>query len=341
MNTLLTLSNDLYDVRSTLAQKGIFRNVAMDALAPSIQNINGLNPAVLTQVSKNVVEYVLQARTAERLLGSKKKLLDWEKENLTIPILERTGSTTPYSDFGNKKASNTAIKTIDIGHYRFSSLYEVPELISEQYSLAGVNLKDSNFQAALEACLIEDNRTSFYGYQNDDNVYLVKGLLNDTTISDYEPLDKTVNEYLSEGDWESVRNIFVDAMAKLMLQSGANIDNNTTVRVGIPTSVYGILQKAITNLGITPINRLKEIYPNMEFISCPELDGAYMDENVMYFVAENALGGVAETAVIGYSEMGRTSTMVPSYNSYSQEIHFGTTGAVIFKPYLICRYSGV
>ena len=43
----------------------------------------------------------------------------------------------------------------------------------------------------------------------------------------------------------------------------------------------------------------------MYFVPAIEFDGAYLGENVIYFIGESMAGGLEDTTKLGYSEIAR------------------------------------
>lgn len=82
-----------------LNQKGFFNRYS-DAQPTFTANNIGMPAGILSSLNAQIVENILNYRTGDEALGKREKLLDWKDDNYYSPIVERTGQTTPYSDYG-------------------------------------------------------------------------------------------------------------------------------------------------------------------------------------------------------------------------------------------------
>ena len=159
-----------------LNEKGIFNARVTDA-EPTFTGVNiGIPAGVLSSLNTQVVENILAYRTGDEALGKREKLLDWRDDNYYTPLVEKTGMTTPYSDYGMPLLAGINVNFNMVGHYRFTSKYNYANLEAEQIAAAKINYTDMLLNATSEALAVELNRTAFYGYiQNSGNAYLCYG----------------------------------------------------------------------------------------------------------------------------------------------------------------------
>ena len=80
---------------------------------------------------------------------------------------------------------------------------------------------------------------------------------------------------------------------------------------------------------------------NISIIPAIELEKANADQDVIYFILENSQGGISDTTALGYSEIGRLSSVVIGSTFKQQKISAGTTGALMYKPAYIVRYTNI
>ena len=320
-----------------LQSKGLF-NVFSDAQPTfTAQNIN-VPSGFLGNLQKQAVFNILNARTGDLALGGREKLLDWSETDKYIPLIERTGQTTPYSDFGMPLESGANFDFNRVGHYRFSSAYSVGDLMQSQFSKLNWDYENIVINASTEALAVELNRVAFNGYiDNSSQSFLCYGLLNNPNLSNYQNVDKTFNE----STWEEIVGFFGNAIGELVTQSGNNINGFSRIRVVISASAFAVLQGTFTSMGINLLKSIQDAYPYLEFVSANELDNAYNDDNVAYFIGENENGGVSDTTKLGYSELALFSNIEMSYYSKSQAISCGTIGALVYKPLYIVRFNGI
>ena len=324
-----------------LQAKGFFnseRNVFSDAMPTfTAQNI-GMPAGILTALNPQAVENILALRTGDLALGKREKLLDWADEKYFTPMIERTGQTTPYSDFGMPLVSGLNANFNETGHYRFTAKYQHGNLEAAQYQKGRINYQAFLLSAVTEALAVELNNVAFNGYiKNSSLSYVCYGLLNNPELPDYEQAQKNFDTM----DWQEVMNFFTKAVTKLTQQTGNNINGESRIRVVISASAFNSLKSKWTNLGISAYEKLQQLYPNMYFVSAIELDKAENNEKAIYFIGESNAGGIADSTKLGYSELALAGNVVQTDNGYSQAISAGTCGALVFKPSFIVRYKGI
>ena len=324
-----------------LQAKGFFnseRNVFSDAMPTfTAQNI-GMPAGILTALNPQAVENILALRTGDLALGKREKLLDWADEKYFTPMIERTGQTTPYSDFGMPLVSGLNANFNETGHYRFTAKYQHGNLEAAQYQKGRINYQAFLLSAVTEALAVELNNVAFNGYiKNSSNAYICYGLLNNPELPSYEAAQNTFEAMT----WQNMMNFFTKAVTKLTQQTGNNINGESRIRVVISASAFNSLKSKWTNLGISAYEKLQQLYPNMYFVSAIELDKAEQNQNVIYFIGESNAGGIADSTKLGYSELALAGNVVQTDNGYSQAISAGTCGALVFKPSFIVRYKGI
>ena len=324
-----------------LQAKGFFnseRNVFSDAMPTfTAQNI-GMPAGILTALNPQAVENILALSTGDLALGKREKLLDWADEKYFTPMIERTGQTTPYSDFGMPLVSGLNANFNETGHYRFTAKYQHGNLEAAQYQKGRINYQAFLLSAVTEALAVELNNVAFNGYiKNSSNAYICYGLLNNPELPNYEAAQNTFEAMT----WQDVMNFFTKAVTKLTQKTGNNINGESKIRVVISASAFNSLKSKWTDLGISAYEKLQGLYPNMYFISAIELDKAETNQNVIYFIGESNAGGIADSTKLGYSELALAGNVVQTDNGYSQAISAGTCGALVFKPSFIVRYKGI
>ncbi|EAL9138424.1 hypothetical protein DYU73_01070 [Campylobacter jejuni] len=320
-----------------LNQKGFFNRYS-DAQPTFTANNIGMPAGILSSLNAQIVENILNYRTGDEALGKREKLLDWKDDNYYSPIVERTGQTTPYSDYGMPLLAGMNVNFNMVGHYRFSTKFNYANLEADQISAAKINYNDMLMSATTEAIAVELNRTAFNGYiQNSGNAFLCYGLLNNPELQNYEQASKL----FSAMTWQEVMAFFAGAISKLVTQSGNNINGKSNIRCVLSATAFTTLQSKYTDLGISVYETLQKTYPNMYFVSAIEFAKAYNNQDVIYFIGESMAGGIAETTKLGYSELALMGNVVPSDYGYSQAMSAGTCGALVFKPLFVVRYNNI
>lgn len=318
-----------------LQSKGYFR--FSDATPTITPNNIGAPAGLLSQLSRQAVENILTARRAEQIIGGRTKLLDWAEQNVYIPFIERTGQTEAYGDFNQPTTSGLNASFNNFNHYRFSAMVQVGNLLQEQYAKLGMNAEVEVQNAATEALAVELNRTAIYGYvSNSSTQFLTYGLLNNPDLDPFVNSNTTFENMT----WQEVVAFFAKAISELNKKTGGNVDSQSKIRVALASSTMAFLSK-FTDIGIPIFEQIQKLYPNMEFIPAPELEKANNNQNVIYFIAENGLGGVNKTMDLGFSEMARFSVKEFHHNHTSQVISTGTIGCVVYKPAFVLRYTNI
>lgn len=320
-----------------LQEKGVFR-VFKDAQPTfTAQNINA--PAgFLGNLQKQAVFNILNARTGDLALGGREKMLEWSETDKYVPIIERTGQTSPYSDYGMPKTAGANFEFNRVGHYRFSVSYSVGDLMQSQFSKLNWDYENIALNAATEAIAVELNRVAFNGYtDNSSQSFVCYGLLNNPNLSNYNASAKKFDAMT----WKEIMEFFSSAIAAITSKSGNNINGISKIRVVISATAFATLQATFTDLGISVFEKLQKTYPDMSFVSAIELDSAYNGQNVVYFIGENENGGIADTTKLGYSELGLFSNIELSYYAKSQAVSAGTIGALVFKSLYVVRYTNI
>lgn len=320
----------------SLRQHGFFN----DAQASITPNNIGLPAGLLTALSPQIAEIVTAYRTADDALGGRAKVIDWAETEYILPVVERVGETTPYGDYSDAKLSDMNTSFNKFGHYLFTAKYQYGEREKEQYAKARIDYNTVCLSSVNEALAIELNRTAFYGYlQNTTGSFLCYGLLNAPQLGAYVP--SAVDFSDSATTWQDVMAFFAKAVRDLVIQTGNIINGLSDIRVDISASAFAMLQSIHTDLGISVYERIRNIYPKMYFVPAIELDDAYLGDNVIYFIGESPVGGLADTTKLGFSEIARMGNVVPGDYSFSQAVSAGTVGAIIYKPFMIKRYYGI
>lgn len=319
-----------------LNNKGIFNTKSEDGqIGFSQQNI-GMPTGILSNISRQVIQNILARRTAEEALNGKQKLLNWEDVSFIVPLAERAGHAVPYSDVLSPDFVGLNINFFETRQYQFMTGILYKDREGAQVQRAYINYKELQLSAAVETLAVELNRVAFKGYL-EENRFVCYGLLNHPLLENYQNAAKTFNE----STWEEIMSFFANAIARLTSKTGNNINGLSKIRCVISAHAYAILSGKFTALGISTLENLKKTYPRMDFIPAIELDNAYNNQNVVYFIGEDSVGGILDTTKLGYSELMLYSRITNSYWNSSQALACGTIGCVIYKPSFIVRYNNI
>lgn len=330
-----------YNEIKALQSKGFFtvdENVrTMDGGVAGLTSGNNFIPAgLLTNLSPDMVKVITRKRTADSLVGPKKKVLDWAQNDVVIPVLEQLGEAQAYSDYGTPSAVGVNPTFVNAGHYRYFTKIQVGALESEQLSLARIAAEAEKTAAALEVLAIQDNNISIFGLASvpEGAAYPVRGLLNTDTLPAYEAMTTTGTTATFATIYEDVQSM----ISEIIVASNGHIDPTSKFVLAIPSGRSTWLG-LVNDFGRSVLEILKINYPNLEIVLSPELAGAYTGGlDAVYMRAEAAgLGNVADTAVQGFSEFARASAVEVKALVKEQVLSAGTVGAIVYRPYLFAR----
>lgn len=326
------------DLLKKLQDKGIMR-VQDSNLGPITTPNIGIPQGLLTQLSTRAVEVILRKRNADRVIGPRNKLLSWEEETLQIPILEKMGQVTPYSDFGMSRVSSINMNFAKTGNYRFSAKFQVGKLETAQLAKVKIDAYSKKFDAANEALMVEFNNVAFHGHiSSAANSFTCYGLFNNPDLPAYQAVSKTwVNS-----TWQEISASVDKGVQDLIEQSGGHVTEDSPIKLSLPPVKLAMMKNKRNELGISVYQMVKDSYPNMEFVSAIEMSKAYTGNvDVMYFEAKMPEGGLDFTMDQGYSELSLMGNLVMGDNSVSQTISAGSLGTILYKPIAISRWQGL
>lgn len=338
------------DLINACNEKGMLRvydngvQKTFDALPTLSPNNIGIPGGALTTFSPETIKFITQFQASDRALGGRKKLIPFENDDYKIPYIEYTGQTRPYDDYDDAYNAGINVNFKTVGHYVFSSAISVGERLQSQLSKVNIDLLSESMNAASLALSLELNRAAFHGYiENKSTSFLVYGLLNYPDLGNYKTPNP--NKTFAAMSWDELLQFFNNAITDLIEQTGNNLQVSTNIRCVVASKAFQQLMGKYSQFGVNVVNEIKENLSkqniSLEFVSAAELNGANANQDVCYFIVENSLGGSLETATLGYSELGRLSRMVYGETYLKQKMSSGTTGAVIYKPIYITRYTNI
>lgn len=324
-------------IMDELNRKGIFNTAkvqVMDGGPAGITPSNVYMPAgILTKISADLVRIITRKRTADEIIGNRKKLGMWEQNDILTRNLEQLGETKPYTDKDNAPTVSLNPQFIYAGHYRFSVKAQPGDLESAQMALANISNEAEMYAAALETLAIEFNNTAFFGTTKQSGAYPVYGLLNNPSLDAYKTASSTIANTTFDTFFKDVRDLIQDVITKA--RGWASTDSNITIGIA---NARAMNFSVVNQYGQTVEKVLKKTFHNLKIVNSPELDAAYNSNDVMICRVENTeAANVAETAVLGFSEIALASPVV-RYETYSsQKFSSGSFGTIVYKPYMIAR----
>ena len=135
-------------------------------------------------------------------------------------------------------------------------------------------------------------------------------------------------------------NDVIKLFTQLVNQLQGLVDEKSRMKLASSPALRALLAEP-TQLGITVMAMLKEYFPNMEFISLPQLGAASAPGAVetMMLIAPEILGN--QTGLLGFGEKIRMGRIVPSLSSFAQKVTGTTYGGVIKVPAAVAQMTGM
>lgn len=330
-------------------QAGLFNSVkTMDGGFGGLTSPNAFMPAgILTQISPYIISIITRKRTADEVVGRRMKVLDWEQEDLLMPIVEQKGEAVEYSDFGNPPAVSMNPTYIYAGHKRISTNVVNGRLKNAQLAQSRINGEAYNMSTALEKLAITFNNIAFNGVPGipEGSKYPIYGILNNPDLPAYQAADTTTANASFETFYKDVVNLINDVIA----QSQGHVTPDSKMVLALSNKRAGLLS-LLNQIGNKTIKAaIAESYPNLKWVLSPELDGAYTGGlDVMYLRAESLdetevkEGGLqadtlVDSAILGFSELAIAGAIETHSNYTAQTMSSGTVGAIVPRPYMFGR----
>jgi hypothetical protein len=283
-------------------------------------------------------------RQADGILGLS-TIGSWEDEQVIVRTIEIAGTTAPYSDTSNTPLTTWNPNFVQRTVTRFETGILVGRLEEARVSRIQENSAAIKRNAATLNLAIQRNLIAFYGYNSgNDKTY---GMLNDPNLLSYN--NAYVDPVTSSALWsnKTFQGITQDlrlAVAGLMTQSQGIIDVSTPMTLVLPTSRVAYLA-VTTDFGISVESWIKQTYPNMRIVSCPQFQLANGGANVFYLYADAVNDGLstddnrtwmqvvpARFQTIGVQQMTK---------GYQEAYLMATAGAICKRPYAVYRVTGI
>ncbi|UUM20939.1 DUF2184 domain-containing protein [Mycoavidus sp. SF9855] len=291
------------------------------------------------------VQVITKARTIDKCVG----ILTagaWEDEEIVQGLMELTGTAIPYGDYTNVPLSSWNVNFERRTVVRFEEGMRAVPLEEIRASHMSVDSASSKRKAAAEALEIARNRIGFNGYNDGKN--RTYGLLNDPSLPPYGTLPKGKGTTNST-KWKDKSFLEITAdirtmVADLRSQAGGVIDpKNDALTLVLGTSVVDYLS-VTSAFGNSVHAWLKDTYPALRVVSCPELDAAHGGDNVAYLYAESVSdlstdGGhtfvqivPAKFRLLGVQQLTK---------GYEEAYSNATAGVMCKRPYAVVRCCGL
>jgi len=264
-------------------------NLAMDAgtiqqpltapsLAAPIQFLQNWLPGIVTIFTA--------ARKIDEIIGID-SIGTWEDVEIVQQILEMTGSPVPYSDAGNIPLTdwnqNFQTRTVvrnELGMH----VGKLEQATSARVRVDSGDQKRTSCAIQLE---IARNQIGFYGYNAGNNQ--TYGFLTDPNLSAYVTVATGAvsgSKLWSAKTFLEIQSDLLTAFATLRTQTQGVVDpRKTPCTLTVPTNSIDYLMRT-SDFNISPMQWLKENYPNTRVVDAVQFDNANSGANVFNIHAD-------------------------------------------------------
>lgn len=326
---------------STLSQ---IMGYAMDAVQATITTGSLATPIQFLQNWLPGFVFILTAaRKIDELVGISTTGA-WEDEEIVQGVLERTGTSLPYSDYGNVPLSSWNVNFERRTNIRFEEGMMVGREEEARAARMRVDTASMKRESAALALEIIRNSVGFVGYNAGAN--RTYGLLNDPGLPAYVTV---ANGTAGTPQWSTKTYLEIckdirGAISSLRNGSGDTIDPETTeITLAVATVSVDYLS-VVSDFGNSVRDWLRATYPKVRVVSAPQLNAANGGANVFYLYAERVddmstddgrvfLQNVpTKFMVLGVQQMAK---------AYEEDYSNATAGVMCKRPYGVVRRSGI
>ena len=322
-----------------MAPRGWIEPGAMDMLAKDAALVTIPNAAVpaelLAYYDPRIIDIVTWPRKAREIAGEVQKG-DWTTPYAKFRVNELTGSTQPYSDFGDSRTSGVNYNWIPREQYVFQTLIQYGDF--EEAASAAAKIQYSADKQRAAAYVIDVDANLFYlvGVQGRD----IYGLLNEPNLYPaIAPLPSGAGGSVLWAD-KSTQQIYEDVLylfAELVTQGDGWIDRDTSLTLAISPAAAVQFGKA-TDYNVSVYEMLGKYFKALKIVTLPEL--ADDSSGQMIRLSADDLAG-NPTEELAYSDKIRAGRIVPEVSSFKQKWTSTTYGAIIYYPQAVATMRGI
>ncbi|GEM17870.1 DUF2184 domain-containing protein [Gluconobacter oxydans] len=319
------------------------RGNAYDA-APTFGAVTAPNsgiPAIInTMVDPQLIRQLVTPTKSEEIYGSQKKG-DRAVKTVMFPVIEASGYAVAYGDYEQAGDSSANANWVSRQSFTFQTWAKYGDLESEMMGMGSIDWVAEQRTAGSSVLEKQQNLLNLFGISGLENY----GALNDPALPaaiTASVKTGTATSWLSTSDPNAIYTDFVDLFSALNKAMMGNIDNQTRVKVVIPSELSPVMTYT-NSFGITLEDMLKKSWPNMEIVFLPEagvtMSGGYTSANVMQmFVPE--VDGV-ETVTTAFTERLTMHRLEQYSTNARQKMSRGGWGSIWKRPMAVQQMVGI
>lgn len=322
-----------------VAPRGWIDPNSIDTLAQDAALVTVPNSAVpaelLAYYDPRIIDIVTRPRKAREIANEVQKG-DWTTPFAKFRVNELTGSTQPYSDFGQSRTSGVNYNWITREQYVFQTLIEYGDYEEAVSAAAKIQYAADKQRAAAHVIDVDANLFYLMGVQGRD----IFGLLNEPTLSPaISPLPSGQGGSVLWAD-KTTQQIYDDILAlfaELVAQCDGWVDEKSALTLAVSPAASVQFGKA-TDFNISVRKMLADNFSNLNIITLPELADDTSGESIR-MSADDMAGNPSEE--LGYSDKIRAGRIVPDVSSLRQKWTSTTYGAIIYYPQAVATMRGI
>lgn len=308
--------------------------LARDAVLVTIPNTTV--PAELTAYyDPRIIDIVTRPRKAREIFNEVQKG-DWTTSHAKFRMNELTGSTQPYTDFGQSRTSGVNYNWITRQQYVFQTLIEYGDYEEAVSSVAKIQLAADKQRAAAHVIDVDSNLFYLLGVAGMD----IYGILNAPNMGpSIAPLPSGAGGSVLWAD-KNTQEIYEDILAlheQLVSQGEGWIDQSSALTLVISPEAAVALGKA-TDHNISVQDMLNKYFSNLKIVTLPELSNDTSGE-LMFLIANEMSGN--PTGELGFSDKVRAGRVIPDVSSFRQKWTSTTYGAIIYYTFGMASMRGI
>ena len=312
-------------------------NVAMLANDAQIVTVpNAAIPAELTAYyDPRIIDIVTRPRKAREIFGEVQKG-DWTTSHAKFRLNELTGSTQPYSDFGQSRTSGVNYNWIVREQYVFQTLIEYGDYEEAVSAVAKIQLAADKQRAAAHVIDVDGNLFYLLGVAGRD----IYGILNAPNLTAaIAPLPSGAGSSVlwTDKDTQAIYNDVLALHEQLVTQGDGWIDQDSALTLVVSPAAAVMLGKA-TNFNVSVMDMLNKYFKNLKIVTLPEMSDDTTGESIM-LIADEMSGN--PTGELGFSDKIRAGRVIPDVSSFRQKWTSTTYGAIVYYPFAIATMRGI
>jgi hypothetical protein len=318
---------------------------AMDNLQPGVLQGTISTPVQFLQEWLPGFVHILTSKRQIDVLVGLSILGAWHDEQVVQSAIELLGNAVPYGDLSNVNLSDWNpsynFRTI----VRFEEGLMVGRIEEARAAEVRINSGAEKRNSVALSLEISRNQIGFFGFNAGANQ--TYGLLNDPSLPSY---NSVVPGASLSTLWVTKTFLEITADIRQMTsgirsQSQEQIDPSTAkMTLALPTNIREQLTVTTTLGGYSVENWLKDNYPNIRVVSCPEFYQVNGGQSVGYLYAENVDDTSTDDGAI-FLQAVPTKFMFlgveQKAKGYVEAYSNATSGIMCKRPFGVYRVTGI